>query len=195
MVRTIRWENDELILLDQTQLPIKVVEEKQETVKQLWHSINTLKVRGAPAIGIAAAYGLLLGVREKLELPRRDFLAELDRQAAYLSTSRPTAVNLSWALNRMTSFAGELDTKDSRQLYNSLVEEAVRIHEEDRLLCRRIGEHGTALIKSGTGVLTHCNAGSLATSGMGTATAPMYLAHEQGIEFRVYADETRPLLQ
>lgn len=195
MIKSIRWENDELIFLDQTQLPVEVVEEKQESIKQVWHSINTLKVRGAPAIGIAAAYGLLLGVRDKLELPYRDFLAELNRQAQYLSTSRPTAVNLSWALKRMTSFAGEQDTKDSRQIYNCLVEEAVRIHEEDRRLCRSIGEHGTALIKRGTGVLTHCNAGSLATSELGTATAPMYLAHEQGVEFRVYVDETRPLLQ
>ena len=196
MVRTIRWENDEPILLDQTQLPVEVVEEKQESIKQVWHSINTLKVRGAPAIGIAAAYGLLLGVRDKLELPCRDFLAEIDRQAAYLSTSRPTAVNLSWALKRMTSSAGGLDTKDTRQIYNCLVAEAVRIHEEDRRLCRSIGEHGAVLIKKGMGVLTHCNAGSLATSELGTATAPMYLAHdEQGIEFRVYVDETRPLLQ
>ncbi|MQY77485.1 MAG: S-methyl-5-thioribose-1-phosphate isomerase, partial [Spirochaeta sp.] len=107
MVRAIRWSNDELILLDQTKLPVEVVEEKQESIKQVWHSINMLKVRGAPAIGIAAAYGLLLGVRDKLKLPCRDFLAELNRQAAYLSTSRPTAVNLSWALKRMTSFAGE----------------------------------------------------------------------------------------
>lgn len=195
MVRAVRWENDELIFLDQTQLPVEVVEEKQESIKQVWHSINTLKVRGAPAIGIAAAYGLLLGVRDRLELPCRDFLAELDRQAEYLGTSRPTAVNLSWALKRMTSVAGDLDTKDTRQVYNCLVEEAVRIHEEDRRLCRSIGEHGAALIRKGTGVLTHCNAGSLATSELGTATAPMYLAHEQGIDFRVYVDETRPLLQ
>jgi methylthioribose-1-phosphate isomerase len=193
--QTIRWENGTLYLLDQTRLPVEVVEEKQESVEQVWDAIKMLKVRGAPAIGIAGAYGLLYGVRDKLHLEKAPFMTELQNMVAYLDSSRPTAVNLSWALKRMLAKAESISSHSVKTIYEALVDEAIAIHDEDRTLCRSIGEHGKGLIKEGSGVLTHCNAGSLATSELGTATAPMYLAHEDGVQFRVYSDETRPLLQ
>ncbi|WP_413207286.1 S-methyl-5-thioribose-1-phosphate isomerase [Rhodospirillum sp. A1_3_36] len=195
LVRAVRWENRELFLLDQTRLPGEVIEERQETVQQVWESIKALKVRGAPAIGIAGAYGLLVALREKLDLSQGDFMEEVRAQAAYLDSSRPTAVNLGWALRRLVKKAEEADDKSPRALFEVLVAEAEAIHQEDRMLCRGMGVHGAPLIKEGMGVLTHCNAGALATSELGTALAPMYVAQSQGINFRVYADETRPLLQ
>lgn len=191
----ILWENGELFLLDQTQLPLTTITEKQESVEQVWDSIKQLKVRGAPAIGIAGAYGLVLAMKHQTHLSNPDFLAELARQAAYLDSARPTAVNLHWALTRMVQKAETLSPLAGPERYQALVAEAVQIHQEDRQLCRRIGEHGLPLIQAGMGILTHCNAGALATSELGTALAPLYLAHERGLRFKVYADETRPLLQ
>ncbi len=195
--RSLRWVDGELVILDQTKLPGTVVEERQASVEQVWESIRLLKVRGAPAIGIAGAYGLLVALKPHREDPVPEFLAAAERSATYLDSSRPTAVNLGWALSRMMALARRLapSVSSAAALYDQLVEEAVRVHEEDRAICRAIGEHGLALIRPGCGVLTHCNAGALATSELGTATAPMYLAHARGIPFRVYADETRPLLQ
>ncbi|HEY9877224.1 MAG TPA: S-methyl-5-thioribose-1-phosphate isomerase [Leptolyngbyaceae cyanobacterium] len=191
----IRWQNGELYLLDQTQLPLNTVIEKQETVEQVWESIKRLKVRGAPAIGIAGAYGLVMSVKGQTHLPPSDFLAELERQAAYLDSARPTAVNLRWALNRIVQTAHTFAHLPVVELLKELEREAVQIHDEDRRLCRSIGENGLPLIKNGMGILTHCNAGSLATAELGTALSPLYLAHERGVQFKVYADETRPLLQ
>lgn len=193
--QTIRWENDELYFIDQTQLPLQLVEEKQETVEQVWNAIKELKVRGAPAIGIAGAYGLVIAMRDKRQLSKDKFITELKKQAGYLDSARPTAVNLSWALRRMLDAAGEVIDESVEAIYRTLYQEAKQIHEEDRKLCRSIGEHGKHLIKEGMGVLTHCNAGSLAVSQLGTALAPIYLAYEDGVHFKVYADETRPLLQ
>ena len=193
--QTLRWENNSLYLINQTKLPGELVEEQQKSIEQVWDSIKKLKVRGAPAIGIAAAYGLLYGIKDKLDLSKSDFFNELKKSAEYLNTSRPTAVNLSWALNRMINKAVSVSNLSVKQIYDELVKEAIEIHNEDRRLCRQIGENGKNLIKEGFGVLTHCNAGSLATSELGTATAPMYLAHSENIKFKVYADETRPLLQ
>jgi methylthioribose-1-phosphate isomerase len=193
--QTLRWSAGELYLLDQTKLPIEVIEEKQETVEQVWHSIKQLKVRGAPAIGVAGAYGLLVGIREQTAMTLKEYLQEVENKAVYLDSARPTAVNLKWALNRMLNSAKLFSGSDSKGLYKQLEEEAIRIHEEDVQLCLKMGINGVSLIKEGLGVLTHCNAGALATTGIGTATAPMYLAHQNGVHFRVYADETRPLLQ
>ena len=193
--KAIEWVGGELFLLDQTQLPLATVMEKQETVEQVWESIQLLKVRGAPAIGVAGAYGLCVAMRNSTDKPLGDFIEEMDRQAAYLDSSRPTAVNLGWGLRRMVKMAKATNVQNSAELYKALVTEAVAIHEEDKLLCRGMGKNGAPLIREGMGILTHCNAGSLATSELGTATAPMYVAHDKGIKFRVYADETRPLLQ
>ncbi len=195
MPQTVRWDGGELYLIDQTRLPGEVVEERQQSVQQVWESIKQLKVRGAPAIGIAAAYGLLIALRDKTHLHRDAFLKEMHAQGHYLINARPTGVNLQWAIGRMLKYGDALVGLSAAQLHRQLSEEAVRIHNEDRDLCRRIGDAGRPLITAGMGILTHCNAGALATSGLGTATAPLYLAHRDGLDFQVFVDETRPLLQ
>lgn len=192
---SIRWENGELWLLDQTRLPHSVNYEQQNSAQQLFDSIHQLKVRGAPAIGIAAAYGLCMVVRPWIAEPLADFRVQLRTQADFINSSRPTAVNLKWALERMVAVADAYSGDSSAELYERLVQEAEAIHAQDQALCQAIGEHGLALIEDGAGIMTHCNAGALATGGIGTATAPMYLAHQAGKKFRVFANETRPLLQ
>lgn len=191
----INWQEGRLYLLDQTLLPFEERMVEQQTAEDVWESIRVLKVRGAPAIGVAAAYGLCVSVRDKTDLLLADFSSALKAKALYLDTSRPTAVNLGWALKRMLAFASKQTVDSAVELYECLVIEACAIHEEDQRLCVGMGEAGVSLIKEGMGVLTHCNAGAMATSGIGTATAPMYLAHQRGVSFRVFADETRPLLQ
>jgi methylthioribose-1-phosphate isomerase len=192
---TIEWRGNTLYLLDQTRLPHVCVVEATESVEAVWRAIHELRVRGAPAIGVAAAYGLCVAMQREQSASRDAFLARLEQHAAYLDSARPTAVNLRWALERMLAHARARSDQTGAALYDALVAEAQRIHREDVDLCARIGEQGRALIAPGTGVLTHCNAGALATTGIGTATAPLYRAHREGVAFRVYADETRPLLQ
>ena len=193
---TLEWRDDTLYLLDQTRLPLEIVVERQASVRQVWESIRALKVRGAPAIGVAGAYGLCVAMQASRTESVESFRALLAEQAAFLASARPTAVNLQWALERLQArLARHEDARTAVALYDALVDEAKRIHAEDQALCDGIGRHGVALIRPGCGVLTHCNAGALATTGIGTATAPMYLAHRRGTRFRVYADETRPLLQ
>ena len=193
--QTILWQDGCLFLLDQTRLPLEVVHEQQHNAKQVWEAIKQLKVRGAPAIGVAGAYGLVLAARDRTDLPFDAFLEHLEEAAAYLNSARPTAVNLSWALRRLVDTARRMPGHPVDELIAALDREAVHIHDEDRQLCHRIGENGLPLVREGMGILTHCNAGSLATSQLGTALAPMYLAHERGVAFRVFCDETRPLLQ
>ena len=193
---TLRWVGDpdgHLELLDQTLLPGKTDYLSCRDLPTVWDAIKRLVVRGAPAIGIAAAYGVVIGVQGAKS--KDDFQAKLDHACEYLASSRPTAVNLFWALERMKRHAAKAEGSDVAQKSASLLEEAIRIHDEDRAMCESIGRFAAALIPCDGGVLTHCNAGALATGGIGTATAPMYLAHEQGKAFKVYADETRPLLQ
>ena len=192
---TLQWRDGELHLLDQTRLPQQVHLMRQDSAEQVWQSIQQLKVRGAPAIGVAAAYGLCVAVRSCQAQDIGLFRQTLLQQAEYLRSSRPTAVNLAWALQRMLAVAAVELATDSTALYERLVLEAQRIHAEDIALCEGIGQHGVDLIQPGMGVMTHCNAGALATTGLGTATAPMYRAHQRGLAFKVYANETRPLLQ
>jgi len=192
---TIEWRDGDLYLLDQTRLPREIVIEKQTTAEDVWNAMRILKVRGAPAIGVAAAYGLCVALKPLRTAPLERFRSAIADQAAYLDSARPTAVNLGWALRRMKKAAANATVADAQSLYDQMVDEAIRIHHEDQTLCRGIGEAGLPLIAEGAGVLTHCNAGALATSGVGTATAPLYRALEEGIRFRVFADETRPLLQ
>ncbi|MEZ5758964.1 MAG: S-methyl-5-thioribose-1-phosphate isomerase [Emcibacteraceae bacterium] len=191
----IEWKNGDLYLLDQTLLPHQEVMEQQLSVEQVWQAIRELKVRGAPAIGIAAAYGLCVALKDSVNLPVDQFIKMAKEKAAFLDSARPTAVNLSWAMKRMVARLGQAQKGTSRELYESLVDEAEKIHAEDIALCNGMGIMGAPLIKDGMGIMTHCNAGSIATSASGTATAPMYLAHQNGIRFKVYANETRPLLQ
>lgn len=184
-----------LKLLDQTQLPARVAYLECRTAEDVWEAIARLSVRGAPAIGVAAAYGLCVGVQPFREKPARVFRAELARVGEYLCGSRPTAVNLAWAVRRATREVDDSVAQTAAELWDVLFEMARAIHEEDARVCRAIGEHGAALIAEGMGVLTHCNAGALATAGCGTALSLMYEAHRQGRAFHVFADETRPLLQ
>ena len=179
-------------LLDQRRLPNEEVYLEVATAEGMADAIARLQVRGAPLIGIAAAMGLVAGLRADRAAARDVFLARLTRGVALLGASRPTAINLHWALRRMTQAAA---AHDGDGLWERLQAEANAIWEEDRAMCRRIGEHGLALVPDGAKVLTHCNAGSLATGGIGTALAPIYLAHEQGRKVHVYVDETRPVFQ
>lgn len=196
--RTIEWIgglDGYVSMIDQTLLPEKLEMIECRDKETMWEAIKRLCVRGAPAIGIAAASGVVLGIRDYPGDDRGGFLACLEEVCAHLATSRPTAVNLSWALERMKRRARTLETADITAMKEALLAEAKKIRDEDAAMCRAIGRNGVALIKPGTSVLTHCNAGGLATAEFGTALAPLYTAHEQGIRFSVYADETRPLLQ
>ena len=186
---------DAVIVLDQSLLPNRTEYLHLQKAEDMFEAILQLRVRGAPAIGICAAYCLYVLARK---IPGDDadaFLAELNRQKEYLNSSRPTAVNLSWALNRMERMALENREKPVADIVALLREESLRIHEEDIAMCKAISEYGLSLVKPGDGILTHCNAGPLATSRYGTALGPILLGKERGIPFKVFADETRPLLQ
>ncbi len=195
---TVRWEGGlegRPHIIDQTRLPSEHVVIPLETVEEVWEAVKTLRVRGAPAIGVAAAMGVVVAVREAPEDSADDLLRSVEEACRYLATSRPTAVNLFWALDRMRRVAFECRARAPREIKETLLAEAKAIREEDAEMCARIGDHGQPLIADGCGVLTHCNAGSLATAEYGTALAPLYRAHEKGRRFHVFADETRPLLQ
>jgi methylthioribose-1-phosphate isomerase len=198
-VPTLHWIGDvdgHLRLIDQTRLPTEFVEIDCCDVETVWEAIKVLRVRGAPAIGVAAAYGVCVGMQTAAGAEENAFFARLDHVTDYLASSRPTAVNLFWALDRMKRAACALRGKIApARISAALLAEARTIHEEDRQMCRAIGRHGAALLRDGQGVLTHCNAGGLATADYGTALAVFYAAAESGKRLHVYADETRPLLQ
>jgi len=191
------WTGGHVDLLDQRLLPGEVVYLKLTSSEDIWEAIRHLKVRGAPAIGISAAFGVVLGAREAAAGNAADWLASVNKHAAYLATSRPTAVNLFWALDRMKARAEALVNAGmtAAASQEALETEAIAIQSEDVETNRLIGEHALSLFQDGMGVLTHCNAGGLATSKYGTALAPFYLAKERGIGLKVFADETRPVLQ
>jgi methylthioribose-1-phosphate isomerase len=196
-IQSVQWKKAHLILLDQTLLPEETVFLTLYTIEEVWEAIRFLKVRGAPAIGIAAAYGLYLGVQSSKEKNVNAFLADLEKKSDYLATARPTAVNLFWALKRLKerAYQGQSQGMNVDFIKKFLLEEALKIQEEDEIICRDIGEHALSLFKDGMGILTHCNAGSLATALYGTATAPFYIAKERGWNLKIFADETRPVLQ
>lgn len=188
-------ENNAVVIIDQTKLPGKIEIISLHTAQEIWDAIYLLQVRGAPAIGVAAAYGIYVLAKQMDTEDYDTFYREFVRQKEYLDSSRPTAVNLSWALNRMQRVVEAHSGETVAQIKEALHRESVAIQEEDIWVCRMIGEHGLTLVKPGDGILTHCNAGQLATSKYGTATAPIYLGEERGYHFHVFADETRPLLQ
>jgi methylthioribose-1-phosphate isomerase len=196
-LKTIDWVDGGVTIIDQTRLPTELVYERIDTVEAMYHAIKILKVRGAPAIGIAGAFGCYIAVRDVPEQGScNDLLALLEKNGDYLDSSRPTAVNLAWAVNRMKRKAGDLTVSGTvASVKKGLLAEAIAILEEDRAMGRAIGEHGAKLLEGVDAILTHCNAGGLATAEYGTALAPVYIAAEQGKLFSVYADETRPLLQ
>ena len=217
-------EDDAIEIIDQTLLPGRIEIIRLHTAKEVWDAIYLLQVRGAPAIGVTAGFGLYLLMKHSKAESFDEFMKELGEKSDYLNSSRPTAVNLSWALKRMEKHIqdeyGKLESADNKEassaeeavsferafeasgfscvrekLLQEMRAESERIKAEDVEVCRKIGEYGVTLVKDGDGLLTHCNAGQLATCKYGTATAPMYLAKEKGMNIRVYCDETRPLLQ
>src|SRR3954451_788144 len=213
MLQTITWTGRAARLLDQTRLPTETVYADITDERQMWDAIKRLVVRGAPAIGVAAAFGAYLGVREFKDESPQQFLARVNEVCDYLATSRPTAVNLFWALDRIRGVAREVLGRSPgssapchviRDVQDAMLDECLRMLEEDNAVCRAIGEHGFKLLQElgrdraadgELNVLTHCNAGGLATVRYGTALAPIYVGAERGAKFHVYADETRPLLQ
>jgi len=194
-IQTIKWNKDCVKIIDQTLLPGKLVYLKFRDVKSFWHAIKKLQVRGAPALGVAAAYGAYLGIRDSRAKDYAGFTRDLDKAIKFVGSARPTAVNLFWGLDRMKAAAVKNRNKPVASIKKALLAEAHNIYEEDRAICRKMADHGARLIKNGDVVLTHCNAGALATADYGTALGVLYRAKENGKKFRVYADETRPLLQ
>ena len=196
-IQAISWSPSGAVrILDQRALPESEITRDLENAESVAEAIRTLQVRGAPLIGIAAAMGLVAATRDQRAGSREDLLERLNRLAALLGGARPTAVNLRWALDRMVRVAEATPGgEDAAALWERLRAEATAIWDEDRDMCRRIGAHGLSVLRDGANVLTHCNTGALATGGIGTALAPIYLAHEQGRRVHVYVDETRPLLQ
>nr|WP_325186666.1 S-methyl-5-thioribose-1-phosphate isomerase [uncultured Oscillibacter sp.] len=196
-IDNVRLGEDEksVVIIDQTQLPNRTVYLTLRTAEEMYDAIKLLRVRGAPAIGICAAYSIYALARQWGLADYPAFAERFHERKEYLNSSRPTAVNLSWALARMESVVSAGAGKPVAEVLDLLGAECRAIHEEDIAMCRAISEYGLSLIKDGDGVLTHCNAGPLATSRYGTALGPLFLGRERGMNFRVFSDETRPLLQ
>lgn len=195
-VGALQYANGKLVIVDQTRLPGELVYLTLETRGQVWEAIKSLRVRGAPAIGVCAAFGVLVGARQENPGNTADAIAAGLETASYLATSRPTAVNLFNALDRMRGLLAQCNTlPSSGDVLEQIETEALAMFDEDVQTCRALGEQGAPLIAEGNGVLTHCNAGALAATQYGTALAAMFRAHELGRRFHVFADETRPLLQ
>lgn len=191
IVKAIKRVGDKIRLLDQTRLPSEEIYRDYDDYKEVIEAIKRLEVRGAPAIGISAAYALALAVGQTGDTSR----ANIVKLAEEIKAARPTAVNLSWAIDRILEKVNKSFSGKPEDILQLIWSEAAAIHEEDRLMCRRIGEFGADLFKSGDSILTHCNTGALATGGIGTALGVIYTCHQQGKNIHVYADETRPLLQ
>lgn len=194
-VQTLFWRGNKLILLDQTLLPNEISYIECSTEKSVFDAIRTMIVRGAPAIGVAAAYGMVLAANEIDENDFSVFINKYESLGAHLSLSRPTAVNLHWAVNRMINCAKADENIPIKDIRKKLEREAIAIHKEDVQINRTIGENLLSLLKKGDAVLTHCNAGSLATTEYGTALSVFYLAQEKNFSLKAYVDETRPRLQ
>lgn len=186
---------NKLVLIDQTLLPEEEKFLELDVAEDIYEAIKKLRVRGAPAIGIAAAFGVYVCTLKSKSTSVVEFRKEFDQVRDYLGSSRPTAVNLFWALNRMTDRFNREADKTVGEIKVALLEESEKILEEDQEMGKAIGEYGLTLLKPGMGLLTHCNAGGIATSGYGTALAPMYVGYEKDYAFKIFADETRPLLQ
>ncbi len=193
--KTLEFTGDCLRLIDQTKLPRVTQYLDCSTVSDVFQAIRALVVRGAPAIGVAAAYGMVIATRKEEFSSSSELLKALEKSGEYLKSCRPTAINLAWAVERMLGVVkGNLQSPPG-EIITLLETEARAIEDEDKAMCRKIGEIGETLIEDNSSILTHCNAGALATAGIGTALAVIYVAHEKGKNIRVYADETRPLWQ
>ena len=196
-IDNVRLGEDErsVVIIDQSQLPNRTVYLTLRTPEEMYDAIKLLQVRGAPAIGICAGYSIYALARQWDISDPTEFAGEFHRWKEYLNSSRPTAVNLSWALERMERVVKEHEGQSVEEVLELLGKECRAIHQEDIEMCRAISEYGLSLLKDGDGVLTHCNAGPLATSRYGTALGPILLGQERGVRLKVFADETRPLLQ
>jgi methylthioribose-1-phosphate isomerase len=194
-ISTIEWRNGKVRIIDQRKLPHKLVYADIRDVRSMWQAIKKLQVRGAPAIGVAGAFGIILGIRNIKAKNYKAFRRSLNSIIKYLASSRPTAVNLFWALERMKRCAEENSKRPLPEVKEILLEEAFKIMKEDQDACRRMASFGSKLINSGDRILTHCNAGGLATVDYGTALGVLFKAKEEGKRIKVYVDETRPLLQ
>lgn len=195
MIATVEWKNDRVVILDQRVLPGEVQFLHCATYQEVAAAIRDLNVRGAPAIGVTAAMGMALGARQYATDDPAEFQAFMEEVCRTLASTRPTAVNLFWAIARMKRVLAELSGSSVKEMQYRLKEEALAILDEDLKMNRKIGEWGSAVIRDGDHILTHCNAGALATAGYGTALGVVRAAWEQGKQIRVYADETRPILQ
>ena len=193
-IASVAFKNNDLVILDQTRLPGEEKYLTLETKEDVYVAIKKLRVRGAPAIGIAAAFGLYVATRDSEAKDLEEFTEEVRATADYLRNARPTAVNLGWALDRMVE---KLEAFDGNVAVakKMLLQEAKDIRQEDEDACRSMGEYGLSLLSKGMGILTHCNAGTLATAKYGTSLAALYLGQDKGYNFKVFADETRPVLQ
>jgi methylthioribose-1-phosphate isomerase len=194
-VRSIEWCDTHVRILDQTFLPSRTVYSDIRDVGRMWEAIKSLRVRGAPAIGIAAAYGYYLGIRDLPETSFPSFMVEVNRLGEYLVSARPTAVNLPWAVERIKNTIHAHREDPIPKIKERVLKVAQTIHEEDKRLCRAIGEHGMELVPAKANILTHCNTGGLASGQYGTALSVIYHAHKAGKDVHVWVDETRPLLQ
>jgi methylthioribose-1-phosphate isomerase len=197
MLPTIEWRDDAVVMVDQRKLPGSEIYVRARTAQEVARAIKTMVIRGAPAIGVAAAYGIALGMRKSQASGTAKFAAEFQRICELIRATRPTAVNLFWAIERMKKrFAASAQAGESvEEIKAGLVAEAQQIHDEDVASCRAIGAHGVSLVPDGARILTHCNAGALATAGYGTALGVVRAAAEQGRRVSVFVDETRPFLQ
>ncbi len=193
--RTIEWRDDAVIMIDQTRLPGEEIYNTYTDFKSVAEAIKGMIIRGAPAIGVAAAMGVALGAREIIADTYDSFFRQLENVCDVLARTRPTAVNLFWGIERMKRLAEENSDKSLDKIREILKKEAIKIEQEDLTICKNIGKWGATLIPEGATVLTHCNAGGLATAGYGTALGVIRAAHEAGKKIQVFADETRPWLQ
>lgn len=191
----VEWKGEYVRLLDQSKLPLEEIYLEIENVKEMWDAIKMLCVRGAPAIGIAAAYGVCIEMKHHVEESVENYHKKLNETINYLATSRPTAVNLFWALNRLKKVEKQCENKKNLITQEMLLKEAQSIEKDEEAACIVIGENLLSLLHDGMTLLTHCNTGGIATVRYGTALSPILLGKERGINFKVYADETRPLLQ
>jgi methylthioribose-1-phosphate isomerase len=194
-VETIAWKNSKVRYIDQTLLPRKMKFVECSDVRRLWKAIKRLEIRGAPAIGIAGALGVLLAANKSKVKDPEAFLKEIGKASKYIASSRPTAVNLFWALAKMEWTAQKNRHTSVGVIRSALLKEALAIIDEDKKSCRQMARYGAGLVKSGDSILTHCNAGALATADYGTALGVLFESKKQGKRIKVYADETRPLLQ
>lgn len=194
-IKTIQWQNNKIKIIDQTKLPLKLEYIYIKDIKSLWQAIKSMQIRGAPALGAAAGLGVYLGIKNSKAKNPSQFKKELDKTIAYLASSRPTARNLFWGLERMRRVALKNKEKSLSSIKRIIFEEAQKIIEEDRLACRNIGYYGTRLIENNDTILTICNAGIFATIDYGTALGIIYRAKEEGKTVKVFACETRPMLQ